>query len=192
LPIPVVVDTPVSTYNDTESSHRRSRTSGLTQTTENLHVHPPIESLESPTDNIPMSPCSEVQFRQRLSADNITHRSTDSSLLFASSFDSHPTLRSQDFTPRPFDPAILVSRVLGLQSPAAATARLTGYSSSSVSSPSPHASAYALIPRAYTPSPGPYGRSPALRHDTTNTHGDRSIPEHSRSNSLGPKSSFSQ
>ena len=151
------------------SSDRRSRgTSALTQTIEHLHVHPAFEALESPTESIPMS-VSEIRFRQSVSEENTgfnfnSRRTTESSLVFVSSHLQPPqpqplSTAHDDFMPRPFDPSILVNRVLGLPSPSpTSTARHPIVGSPSVGTT--------------TPSPIPF----ASRHDTNN-RGDRSNSE---------------
>jgi len=191
LPIPARVSVPPSTYHVT-GSNRRSRASGLTQAGDDLHVHPLFESLESPTESVPIE-VSELHFRQSVSEDNIgfnSRRTTESSLVFVSSHPPLPT-RHDDFTPRPFDPSVLVSRVLGLPPPTSetTTARPTDYSStlSTASSPSPFVgptgySSTASTGTRLTPSPF------ALQHDTS-TPGDRSNSDNSEINSLGPSPS---
>ena len=156
FPIPIRVSIP-SSYDNSMVSARRSRTtSGLT-TGDTLHVHPPFEGLESPTEsmNMPMSAVSELHFRQSVSEENVgfnSRRTTESSLVFVSS--SHPplpTTRHDEVMPRPFDPSILVNRVLGLSRPtitprtpsSSSTAGATGagaYPSPPISSLSPFAS----------------------------------------------------
>ena len=89
-PIPIHVSIP-STSDHSIKSARPSRISGLTG--DNLHVHPPFESLESPTEStsIPLSAVSELHFRQSVSEENVgfnSRRTTESSLVFVSS--SHP------------------------------------------------------------------------------------------------------
>jgi len=88
-----------------------------------------------------MSAVSELLFRQSVSEETTgsnSRRTTESSLVFVS---SHPPLpaRHDDFMPRPFDPSILISRVLGLSSPTS-TMTARGHSSISLSSPRPYAS----------------------------------------------------
>ncbi|KAF8800211.1 hypothetical protein BYT27DRAFT_7200394 [Phlegmacium glaucopus] len=178
FPIPVRFSNPPSMYPTiTIGSNRRSRTSGLTSPGDTLHVHPPFDSLESPTESVPMS-VSELHFRQSISEENVgfnSRRTTESSLVFVSSHPPLPTQQQQhdDFTPRPFDPSILVNRVLGLPSPTSTmTARPIGYSSAAstaASSLSPFARSTGYPATASTAtSPSAF----ALRHDTP-TRGDR-------------------
>ena len=150
-PIPIHVSIP-STSDHSIKSARPSRISGLTG--DNLHVHPPFESLESPTEStsIPLSAVSELHFRQSVSEENVgfnSRRTTESSLVFVSS--SHPPplpTRPDENTPRPFDPSILVNRVLGLSShptmtaraPATTTTATSVYPSPPISSLSPFVS----------------------------------------------------
>jgi hypothetical protein len=89
-----------------------------------------------------MSAVSELHFRHSVSEENIglnSRRTTESSLVFVSSHPPLPTRHDDDFMPRPFDPSILVSRVLGLSSPTS-TMTARGHSSPSLSSPRPFAS----------------------------------------------------
>ena len=162
--IPIRVSMPPSSCGNTMGS----LTSRLSQTADNLHVHPPFESLESPTESIPMSAVSELHFRQSVSEENIgfnSRRTTESSLVFVSSHPPLPT-RHDDFMPRPFDPSILVSRVLGLSSPTPSmTAHPAGCSNTAVLSPRPFTS----LPNLFT-----------SRH-ITNIH-----DENSGTDSLGP------
>jgi len=114
-----------------------------------------------------MSAVSELLFRQSVSEENIgfnSRRTTESSLVFVS---SHPPLpaRHDGFIPRPFDPSILVSRVLGLSSPTS-TMTARGHSSTSLSSPRRFAS------------------SPNL-HYITNIRADRPYSQNSVTDSLG-------
>lgn len=151
FPIPIRVSIPPSSYGNTMTSGRPSLTSGLTQTaSDHLHVHPPFEGLESPTESIPMSAVSELHFRQSVSEENIgfnSRRTTESSLVFVSSHPPLPTRHHDDFMPRPFDPSILVNKVLGL-SPTSTTTTGTadGYSHTAVSLPRRFASS----PNLYT------------------------------------------
>ena len=169
-PIPIRVSIP-SSYDNSIVSAGHDRTSGLT-TGDTLHIHPPFESLESPTESmsIPMSAVSELHFRKSVSEENgglNSRRTTDSSLVFVSS--SHPPLptRHDEITPRPFDPSILVNRVLGL-SPPTMTARTTSvYPSPPISSLSPFT-------------------SPHTSRLITDTRGDPSNSRDSGTDSLGP------
>jgi hypothetical protein len=150
FPIPIRVSIP-SSYGNTMTSGRRSLTSGLTQaTSDHLHVHPPFEGLESPTESIPMSAVSELHFRQSVSEENIefnSRRTTESSLVFVSSHPPLPTRHHDDFMPRPFDPSILVNKVLGLSPTSTTTAGTTGgHAGTAVSSPRRFASS----PNLYT------------------------------------------
>ncbi|KDR67573.1 hypothetical protein GALMADRAFT_130366 [Galerina marginata CBS 339.88] len=130
FPIQVQVNIPPSPHHIMDSyPQRRSRASGLTQSGDLLHVHPPMENLESPTDSIPMS-VSDLHFRHSDSEENPSSRRTTEGST------AHPPLpgspSADEFRPRPFDPSILVSRVLGmppLASPST-TARPGGHSRS--------------------------------------------------------------
>ena len=167
FPIPIRVSIPTS-YDNSMVSARRSRTSGLT-TGDTLHIHPPFESLESPTEtmSIPMSAVSELHFRQSVSEENValnSRRTTESSLVFVSSHPPLPT-RHDEFMPRPFDPSILVNRVLGLPHPTM-TART-------------NVSAYPTPPVSQFPSPD-------NSRPITDTRGDRSNSQNSGTDALGP------
>jgi len=174
-PIPIHVSIPSSSDHSIMSA-RPSRISGLT-TGDTLHIHPPFESLESPTEStsIPMSAVSELHFRQSVSEDNVefnSRRTTESSLVFVSS--SHPPplpTRPDENTPRPFDPSILVNRVLGLSSHPTTTAR-AATASTTTAYPSPPISS--LSPFV----------SPHTSRLMTDTRGDRS--QNSGTDSLGP------
>jgi hypothetical protein len=82
-----------------------------------LHIHPPFESLESPTEStsIPLSAVSELHSRQSVSEENVefnSRRTTESSLVFVSSSHTPPLpTRPDENMPRPFDPSILVNSV---------------------------------------------------------------------------------
>lgn len=115
-----------------------------------------------------MSAVSELHFRHSVSEENIglnSRRTTESSLVFVSSHPPLPT-RHDDFMPRPFDPSILVSRVLGLSSPTS-TMTARGHSSPTLSSPRPFAS------------------SPNLQY-INNIHADRPYSQNSVTDSSGP------
>jgi len=93
-----------------------------------------------------MSAVSELHFRQSVSEENVgfnSRRTTESSLVFVSSHPPLPT-RHDEMMPRPFDPSILVNRVLGLPPPTSVTAARTtatpptAYPSPPTSTPSPH------------------------------------------------------
>lgn len=202
----VRVSIPPSAHH-TMGSNRRFRTSGSTQTGDILHVHP-FEGLESPTESAPMS-VSELRFRQSVEEESMgivnSRRTTDSSLVFVSS--SHPPLptRPDEFVPRPFDPSILVNRVLGLSPTISVlTARPnTGYHSagSPASSRGPFASSpnpFAPSSSPLVPSHSPFAESPfissiispfASRYDS-DIHGDRSNFENSELDSSGPSSPY--
>ena len=176
-PIPIHVSIPSSSDHSIKSA-RPSRISGLT-TGDTLHVHPPFESLESPTEStsMPLSAVSEIQFRQSVSEENVefnSRRTTESSLVFVSS--SHPPplpSRPDENTPRPFDPSILVNRVLGLSSQPTTTSRAAATTPTATSVyPSPPISS--LSPFA----------SPHTSRLITDTRGDRS--QNSGTDSLGP------
>ena len=175
FPIPIRVSIP-SSVDHSIMSARPSRTSGLT-TGDNLHIHPPFEGLESPTEStIPLSASvSEIHFRQSVSEENFgfnSRRTTDSSLVFVSS--SHPPplpTRHDEIMTRPFDPSILVNRVLGISHPNATvhdhgttttTTNTTAYPSPTIAS---------LVPFA----------SPHTSRHITDTRSDRSGTD-----SLGP------
>ena len=165
FPIPIRVSIPSSNDNSIVSAQR---TSGLTQTGDTLHIHPPFGSLESPTESmsIPMSAVSELRFRQSVSEDNIgfnSRRTTESSLVFVSSHPPLPT-RHDEFMPRPFDPSILVNRVLGLSPP---TMTAAAYPSPPISTLSPSA-------------------PPHISRLITDTRGDRSNSQNSGTDSLRP------
>ena len=176
FPIPIRVSIP-SSFDHSVMSARPSRISGLT-TGDTLHVHPPFESLESPTESmsIPMSAVSELHFRQSVSEENVgfnSRRTTESSIVFVSS--SHPpplpSTRHDEIMRRPFDPSILVNRVLGLSSHPTMTGHTTT-SSTAAAYPSPPMSS--LSPFA----------SPHASRLITDTRGDRS--QNSGTDSLGP------
>ena len=171
FPIPIRVSIP-SSYDNSMVSARPSRTSGLT-TGDTLHIHPRFEGLESPTESmsIPMSAVSELHFRQSVSEENVgfnSRRTTESSLVFVS---SHPPLPTQhdEIMPRPFDPSILVNRVLGLPHPTmtARTTATAAYPSPPISSLSPFV-------------------SPHTSRLITDTRGDRSNSQNSGTDSLEP------
>jgi hypothetical protein len=172
FPIPIRVSIP-SSYDNPMVSARRSRTSGLT-TGDTLHIHPPFESLESPTESmsIPVS-VSELHFRQSVSEENAgfnSRRTTESSLVFVSSHPPLPT-RHDETMPRPFDPSVLVNRVLGLSRPTmtarTTTAATAAYPSPPISSLSPFA-------------------SPHASRLIMDTRADRSNPQNSGTDSLEP------
>ncbi|KAF8894333.1 hypothetical protein CPB84DRAFT_1293010 [Gymnopilus junonius] len=124
----VVMPTPLPVIDTTTGSnpnpHRRSQAStsnqsNFTQAGEPLHVHPVLGNLESPTspaDSIPLT-MSEIHFVNSDGEEAArSRRTTDVSSL-------PPGAPSDEFQPRPFDPSILVSRVLGTPPPSSATAR---------------------------------------------------------------------
>ena len=143
--IPIHVSSPSSSDYSLKFA-RPSRISGLT-TGDTLHVHPPFESLESPTEStsLPLSAISEFISDEENFGLN-SHHTTESSLVFVSS--SHPPplpSRPDENTPRPFNPSILVNRVLGLSSHPTMTSRAVAtttsvYPSPPISSLSPFAS----------------------------------------------------
>jgi hypothetical protein len=172
FPIPIRVSIP-SSY-DNSMSARRSGISGFT-TGDTLHIHPPFESLESPTEtmSIPMSAVSELHFRQSVSEENIafnSRRTTESSLVFVSSHPPLPTRYDDELMPRPFDPSILANRVLGISHHPSMTVRTTT---------STTASAYPTPPVSQFPSPD-------NSRPITNTRGDRSNSQNSGTDALGP------
>ena len=179
FPIPIRVSIP-SSYDNSMVSARRSRTSGLT-TGDTLHIHPRFESLESPTEtmSIPMSAVSELHFRQSVSEDNVafnSRRTTESSLVFVSSH--HPPLptRHDELMPRPFDPSILVNRVLGLPHPTV-TARTATTTT---------AAAAASASAAYPTPPVSQILSSDNSRLITDTRGDRSNSQNSGTDVMGP------
>lgn len=96
--------------------YRRSGMSGVSDNP--IHIHPHLEIIDSPTDSIPMS-VSDLHFRHSDEEDGPrSRRVTGSSLTYARQGQpGHPLLpesSSADDRIRPFDPSILVSRVLGL------------------------------------------------------------------------------
>jgi len=125
---------------------------------------------------MPLSAVSELHFRQSISEENVgfnSRRTTESSLVFVSS--SHPpplpTLPDEN-TPRPFDPSILVNRVLGLSSHPTMTTRAPATTTPTSVYPSPPISS--LSPFV----------SPHTSRLITDTRGDRS--QNSGTDSLGP------
>ena len=178
--VPVRLSIPTSTYH----TSRRSRVSGLT---ENLHLHPTLEGLESPTESVSMS-VSELHFRQSVSEENMgasnSRRTTESSLVFVSSHAPPPPplpTRHDEFIPRPFDPSILVNRVLGLPSPASASTvtaarSAAGGGSAAASSPAvPYDLSPDLLLAPSPPNPlTSSSTSLAASRNVTNTRGDPS------------------
>jgi len=124
FPITVQVNVPPSPHHimvdpSPTRPYRRSALSGMSDS--QLHTHPHLETIDSPTDSIPMS-VSDLHFRHSDEEDGPnSRRVTGSSLTYAAlQGGQHPplpgSLSANDRT-RPFDPSILVSRVLGLPSP---------------------------------------------------------------------------
>jgi len=122
FPIAVRVTVPPSPHHimDTHSPSQPYRRSGMSGVSDNLlHTHPHLETIDSPTDSIPMS-VSDLHFRHSDSDDGAhSRRVTGSSLMHTlQGQQGHPPLPgSSSADDRPFDPSILVSRVLGLPSP---------------------------------------------------------------------------
>jgi len=117
---------------------------------------------------------SELHFRQSVSEENVefnSRRTTESSLVFVSS--SHPPplpARHDEIMTRPFDPSILVNRVLGLSHPTT-TAHGTTIPTSTPTTAYPSPPISSLIPFP----------SPHTSRLITDTRGDRSGTD-----SLGP------
>lgn len=121
FPIAVRVTFPPSPHHITDihsptRPYRRSEMSGVSDNL--LHTHPHLESIDSPTDSIPMS-VSDLHFRHSDDEDGPhSRRVTGSSVMNAPQGQpGHPPLpgsSSADDRIRPFDPSILVSRVLAL------------------------------------------------------------------------------
>ncbi|KAF8149484.1 hypothetical protein B0H34DRAFT_802469 [Crassisporium funariophilum] len=151
FPISVQVDIPPSPHHVMDSP-RRSQGSALTQNVEHLHVHPPLENLESPTESIPMS-VSDLHFRHSDSEENPDSR-RNTNMSFSPQQSAHPPLPGtspEPYRSRPFDPSILVSRVLGLPSPTSTVTVRPGHSRSA-----------SITVSAFSPFPSPrYGLNPS-------------------------------
>ncbi|PPR04378.1 hypothetical protein CVT26_004215 [Gymnopilus dilepis] len=115
-------DVPGIEPNPNRRSQTSNQSSNFTQAGEPLHVHPVLENLESPTDSVPMT-MSDIHFVNSEGEENPQSRRTTgvSSL--------QPIAPYEDFRPRPFDPSILVSRVLGI-SPTSPTTPRPGHARS--------------------------------------------------------------
>lgn len=168
FPIPVQVIIPPTPHRvmDTATDpdpkpHRRSQTSNqsnFTQGGEPLHVHPVLENLESPTDSIPLT-MSEIHFVNSDGEDAAhSRRTTDVSSL------QPPVAPLEEFQPRPFDPSILVSRVLGISPPSSATTR-PGHARSASA-----AATFSSFPSSSPQRPGP-SQSNDHFHSSTNISG---------------------
>ncbi|PPQ89465.1 hypothetical protein CVT25_011991 [Psilocybe cyanescens] len=137
FPIAVQVNIPPSPhhimdYNLPQARQSRtSRVSGFTQAGDHLHIHPSLEDMDSPTDSIPIS-VSDLHFRHSDSEDLSSRRNTVEG-------PTHPPLPGnfiEEYRSRPFDPSIIVNRVLGLPSPISTSADLSRSESTAVPTPS--------------------------------------------------------
>jgi len=128
FPIPVQISIPPSPHHIMEHTPSPSsgsnqssgapepqsfRVSGTTQGSGELHVHPAMsmDNVDSPTETIPVSD-SDIQFRHSFATDSDPH---------TGSVAPPSTSTGDEFRSRPYDPSVLVSRVLGLPSPTSST-----------------------------------------------------------------------
>ncbi|KAF8971212.1 hypothetical protein BDZ97DRAFT_1914217 [Flammula alnicola] len=142
FPITVQVDIPPSPHHvmnpEPTTANRQSQRSSSTQASSTqagapLHVHPLLEDMESPTESIPMS-VSDLHFRHSDSEDAADSRRVTDQGSLGLHLGQHPPLpgtsTADEYRPRPFDPSILVSRVLGLPSPTSTSTLRPGHSRS--------------------------------------------------------------
>lgn len=111
---------PYLTADGAPLSHSQ-RSSSNAATGESLHVHPVLEDFESPTDSLPIS-TSEIRFRHPSDSDEGHQARGELPLsdLRRPNRSSMPDM-AEEYRPRPFDPSVLVNRVLGLPSPTSST-----------------------------------------------------------------------
>ncbi|PPR01256.1 hypothetical protein CVT24_006020 [Panaeolus cyanescens] len=82
-----------------------------------LYVHPEMGGLDSPTESMGPMSVSELHFSHSLESEGLaSKRTTSSSMPLFTNGEELPPL-PEEYRPRPFDPSILVNRVLGLPSP---------------------------------------------------------------------------
>lgn len=122
-PASMRVSIPPSPYLAAEGgalSHSQ-RSSSNAPTGESLHVHPVLEDFESPTDSLPIS-TSEIRFRHPSDSEegHQARRGLPLPDLRRPNRSSMPDM-AEEYRPRPFDPSVLVNRVLGLSSPTSST-----------------------------------------------------------------------
>ncbi|KJA27599.1 hypothetical protein HYPSUDRAFT_51655 [Hypholoma sublateritium FD-334 SS-4] len=122
-PVSMRLSIPPSPYLAAEGgalSHSQ-RSSSNAPTGESLHVHPVLEDFESPTDSLPIS-TSEIRFRHPSDSEegHQARRGLPLPDLRRPNRSSMPDM-AEEYRPRPFDPSVLVNRVLGLSSPTSST-----------------------------------------------------------------------
>lgn len=127
FPIPVQISIPPSPHHIMEHTPSPSgdssqssgplqlqsiRASATTQGSGELHVHPPmpIDNVDSPTEAAVSD--SDIQFRHSFATDSDPH---------IEGVAPPSTSNDDEFRSRPYDPSVLVSRVLGLPSPTSST-----------------------------------------------------------------------
>ncbi|KAF9051373.1 hypothetical protein BJ165DRAFT_1448349 [Panaeolus papilionaceus] len=84
-----------------------------------LHQHPTMSGLDSPTESMGPMSISELHFNHGISEGMASKRTTASSSMpqFTNGEAEDLPPLPEEYRPRPFDPSILVNRVLGLPSP---------------------------------------------------------------------------
>ncbi|TFK44161.1 hypothetical protein BDQ12DRAFT_708173 [Crucibulum laeve] len=174
FPIPFSVSIPPSPYHAEIPVNSQPRGSSSTSNPDHLHVHPPIENLESPTDSIPMS-VSDLHFRNSYmeSAQDPNSRRTS----FVPHTTNHPPLpglaqatERKDFMAPLSTPNYIVERVLGLNSPNESMLARTGHSRGGSSS-------------AFFNTPLPSAR--ADRYSSSESRDDPSPDNSSRNRTIG-------